>query len=107
MSKSVVIWLDDERKVPKNILSLGMDVLVVKDYESCIWQLQLSEVLGHKIYMCFDHDLGRGKNGYDVAKWIVENQYPLEGFEIHSMNPVGRRNISQLLTHYGYKKIGK
>jgi hypothetical protein len=27
------------------------------------------------------------------------------GFKIHSANPVGHFNISQLLTHYGYKEL--
>ena len=64
-----------------------------------------------------DHDLGdldaendgeynpNALSGYDICKWIVENQIPLVGFHIHSMNPVGVENIRQLLTHYGYKEI--
>lgn len=58
-----------------------------------------------------DHDLGEGNenelepSGYEICKWIVENQIPLVGFHIHSMNPVGAANMRQLLTHYGYKEI--
>lgn len=60
-----------------------------------------------------DHDLGEGNeiddtlapSGYDICKWIVENQIPLVGFHIHSMNPVGAQNMRQLLMHYGYKEI--
>lgn len=42
------------------------------------------------------------KTGYDIAKYIVENKIPLYGFVCHSMNPVGRSNIEDLLCHYGY-----
>lgn len=53
-----------------------------------------------------DHDLGEEKTGYDIAKYIVENGIEIkEGFKIHSANPVGKFNISQLLNHYGYKEL--
>ena len=60
-----------------------------------------------------DHDLGEGhemddylvSSGYDICKYIVENQISLMGFHIHSMNPVGVTNMRQLLTHYGYREI--
>ena len=55
--------------------------------------------------MYFDHDLGVDKTGYDVAKYIVEHQIEIKGFKIHSANPVGRFNIRQLMTHYGYKEL--
>ena len=51
----------------------------------------------------FDHDLGEEKTEYDIAKFIVENKIKIAGFKIHSMNVVGRKNIYELLTHYGYK----
>lgn len=54
----------------------------------------------------FDHDLGEDRTGYDIAKWIVENNIKIkQGFKIVSSNPVGRFNISQLLNHYGYQEI--
>lgn len=55
----------------------------------------------------FDHDLGEGnKSGMDFAHWIVE--YDLEhdvlkapfSFNVHSQNPVGKKNIEGLL--FGY-----
>lgn len=62
-------------------------------------------------FLDLDHDLGEGneneleKSGYDICKWIVENHIPLVGFHIHSANPVGRKNMQQLLTHYGYEEF--
>ena len=60
-----------------------------------------------------DHDLGEtedgynelARTGYDVCKWMVENEFPICYFHIHSMNSVGSANMRQLLTHYGYKEI--
>lgn len=52
----------------------------------------------------FDHDLGSGKTGYDVALWLVENKYTGK-FRVHSMNPVGRNNIRSLLIHYGWEEF--
>lgn len=51
-----------------------------------------------------DHDLGTEKTGYDIAKWCIERGLIGE-FRVHSMNIVGRRNIRQLLTHYGWKEF--
>ena len=65
----------------------------------------LSQIPNCKIFVSFDHDLGFGINGYDVAKWIVENEIPIAGFTVHSMNPIGAKNIIELLTHYGYTKM--
>ena len=36
----------------------------------------------------------------------IENDIAIGGFKIHSMNIVGRKNIYDLLIHYGYKYFG-
>ena len=58
-------------------------------------------------YISFDHDLGEAKTGYDVAKWIVEQDIlgnisiPEDfQFHVHSANPVGKINIEKYLTNY-------
>ena len=64
-----------------------------------------------QFFLDLDHDLGEGNenelepSGYEICKWIVENQIPLVGFHIHSMNIVGANNMRQLLTHYDYKEF--
>ena len=66
----------------------------------------------------FDHDLSNedktdkdgfilfSKTGYDAAKWLCNycwtNGLPIPKWNVHSANPVGRINISQLLS--GYEK---
>lgn len=98
-----LIWLDDERTVPKN-LQWFSEIIVCKTYKQAVNQLNaLLEFPHGKIYISFDHDLGGEKTGYDFAKYIVANDIHIEGFECHSFNPVGRKNIEDLMTHYGYQ----
>lgn len=91
------LWIDDTRKP---YLSLGF-CDCAESYADAIF------MLNHKKYdlICFDHDLGEINTGYDVAKWMIEHNYPPCYFHIQSANPVGRANITQLLTHYGYTEV--
>ena len=116
MKKIHFIWLDDERPIRdayKTILNKATphhcDIAgwsLCRTGEEAIKELaSLSKISNCKIFISFDHDLGQGINGYDVAKWIIENEIQIAGFTVHSMNPVGRQNIISLLTHYGYKEM--
>lgn len=85
------MWLDDTRPMPD-----GYDFWA-KTGEEAIHALKVFCV--DKI--SFDHDLGDGKTGYDVACYIellaaIGNFYPMP-WEIHSANPVGRRRINQAM----------
>ena len=44
------------------------------------------------------------KTGYDCAKWLVnycqENSLPFPDFRVHSMNPVGKKNIEDYINSY-------
>lgn len=106
--KRIFIWLDDERKISEKwtiIAEDNIDFILFRTGEDLIdWY----KVIGNKydkIFISLDHDLGNGLSGYDVAKYIVEHQLLLTGFTVHSMNPVGVKNIIDLLTHYGYYKL--
>lgn len=110
MDKGYVVWLDDERPISKRIREKFQDThrfVICKNFNQA--QLWLREIeafeFGVEIIVCFDHDLGGVKTGYDLAKWIVENEVKLAGYEVHTMNPVGRQNITQLLDRYGYRRI--
>ena len=54
--------------------------------------------------ICFDHDLGIGHTGKDAADWLVEycldNNKELPLFASQSDNPVGKKNIENLLTNF-------
>ena len=97
--KGVSIWIDDLRPEPKGFRHCWTydEAITAIDY--------FSKCEGGIDLVCFDHDLGEEKSGYDVAKYIVENQIPIGGYIVQSMNPVGRKNICELLDHYGYKQL--
>jgi hypothetical protein len=85
------LWLDDVRPMPD-----GFDVWVKESF----WAKMLiaKRLVSH---ISFDHDLGEGKTGYDVAKLIEELAYDKElapmTWDIHSANPVGRKRIEQAM----------
>lgn len=95
------LWLDDERPVSKQFNNGCAEIATSYDEAIDIF-LDLND--GNDICISFDHDLGTDKTGYDFAKWLVEH-YVTGYFTVHSMNPVGRENIRQLLNHYGWKEI--
>lgn len=93
------LFIDDLRM--PNINS-GYEVFLARNYKEAIRALQEYNF----DIVDFDHDLGENKTGYDIAKYIVENEIRLgDGFRIHSMNVVGVHNIYQLLTHFGYYEV--
>ena len=102
-NEKVYIYIDDVR-LPKNI-PYGTKYVICQNYKTAIEALKKHISFGYKIIVDFDHDLGEDKSGYDIAKWIVQQGYSNMYFKIHSMNPVGAKNIRELLTHYGYKEI--
>jgi len=76
--------------------------------------VKLIQKYGMPSYISFDHDLGSDSvtgellpTGYDLAKWIVENdqngtvQIPESfRFTVHSNNPIDAENIRSLLSSY-------
>lgn len=108
METTVRVWLDDERVPPEGWLWVKTATHAIS--------LISSIVPGQFEEMSFDHDLGWcqdcesnklcsetagdrclclcHKDGYDVAKWMEENDlWPRLQPRVHSMNPVGRKNI--------------
>lgn len=99
------VWLDDERW-PTNIFKKVVETyFIAESYEDAIFYLAnfTDEDDYQDVFISFDHDLGEEKTGYDLAKYLLEYNINIGGFTIHSMNPVGSRNIYELLTHYDYK----
>jgi len=81
------LWIDDIREMPS-------------DFD--IWAKTANEAIIHlktnKItFVSFDHDLGVGMDGNDVAKFIEclahDGQINRLKWQIHSQNPVGRDRI--------------
>lgn len=96
-----VLFIDDLR-MPTDFEEFDR-VYVARTYSEAI------DALYTKTFdlISFDHDLGEDKTGYDIAKFIIENEIKIGAFRVHSMNVVGRFNIVQLLTHYGYTEVVK
>jgi len=96
----VKLYLDDIRD-PKN-----NGWIVLRSYDEFIDWIDKN---GLPDEISLDHDLGddKTKTGYDVAKWIGQycwdNGLPIPNWNVHSANPVGRDNITQLLKSYEKK----
>ena len=98
-----ILFIDDIRNPFDYIDNVdGVYVVIVRNSHDALEALK--EFTFDIVF--FDHDLGEDRTGYDIAKWIVENNINIkQGFKIVSSNPVGRFNISQLLNRYGYQEI--
>jgi hypothetical protein len=66
------------------------------------------EEYGSEVYN-EEYDNFEFKSGYDCAKWLIEycmdNNKPLPKYIIHSMNPVGSKNIESLLASFLASKV--
>ena len=99
------IYVDDIRKCPYSNDDRFI-IFTARTYNAAIEVIDYcSSFKNAEIYIDLDHDLGEEKSGYDIAKYIVENQILITKYTVHSMNPIGVFNINQLLQHYGYKKL--
>ena len=116
------LFLDDDRN-PKDVtwVNIPRNFLweVVRSHNEAV---EWVEENGFPDVVSFDHDLAdvhyagdfsKEKTGYDFAKWLVErdldNHDMPEDFEfyVHSMNPVGAENISNLLQMYKLRRSDK
>lgn len=108
--------------------SWGAPWAIVRSCDAAIeWVLEN----GFPDVISFDHDLGyeewntditgivvvtsakEEKSGLDFAKWLIEYDLdtntmpPNFKFTVHSMNPIGKQNIQQLLDKYIHYKETK
>lgn len=104
----VKLWLDDIRPAPDNTWTVAktakeaMDILSMEDVDVAD--------LDHDLGIC-DSCLGSNgmdrpdcpcsMTGYDVVKFMAENNiWPKHGTYVHSMNPVGRQNMLEVIKRY-------
>jgi hypothetical protein len=84
------VWLDDQKPAPKGWRR-------ARNYREALRLLKTGKVT----FISLDHDIGRGKSGYDVATWIEDqaNAGTLKqlDWEVHSENPPGRYQIAQAM----------
>lgn len=88
------IFLDDERDPPMLPMQ---EWIICRSYDDFVSIVRMNGFPG---YISFDHDLGQGKTGHDVAKWLLDrvlndpDDFP-ENFRyyVHSQNSIGKKNI--------------
>lgn len=99
MYKTHIKWnlfLDDERDPPND----GRDWIIARNFSEAAALINSRGLPNH---MSLDHDLGEGHmTGYDFVKYVVEvmieNGMPEDfTFNVHSMNPIGAKNILEYL----------
>lgn len=93
-STQISIYLDDER-FPKT----KRNWLIVRNYKQFV---DAFHKYGPLIsYISFDNDLGFNQlEGYDCAKWLVNEGIVIDDFNVHSANPVAKENITYLLNNW-------
>lgn len=95
------IWLDDFRSPNQKLYKIYKQVVTIKNYDDFI---SFINTKGLPECICFDHDLGEGKTGYDCAKFLVDycikHNCDLPDYYSQSDNIVGKTNILQLLDRY-------
>ena len=111
-----VLFIDDERELvkvqgvryremvglrpfsteEKEILWGHPQVDVARNYDQAIEYLSTNKY----DMVLFDHDLGPGKNGMDIAKWVTQNIKEPFLHYVHSANAIGRINIDSLIGQY-------
>lgn len=92
-----ILFVDDVR-FPNAWKEVVNEVTIARTYEQALKNLAVFKFN----IIDLDHDLGEEKTGYDVAKFMIENNVQCDKVYIHSANPVGVFNMKQLLEHYGY-----
>lgn len=93
--KKYLLWIDDLRPIPNHYID-NYHIVTARSYNEAVHEL-------HRFrynIICLDHDLGEEKTGYDVCKYIIENNIPCDEYRIHTSNPVGRKNMTDLLSRY-------
>lgn len=92
-----LLWLDDFRN-PTDYIKGDYSTFWVKNYQDFCKYLNEH---GLPDCICFDHDLGEEKSGYDCAKYLVhycqKRNSDIPEFDIQSSNSVGKDNIRSLL----------
>lgn len=84
------LFVDDERNLDTFMVGHYPGVwMYARNFKQAVSLLNLNKF----DEISLDHDLGKGKTGYDLAKWMTANHKWPEVVRVHSANPVGKSNI--------------
>ena len=96
------IWIDTERPVPTQLD--GEFGAWAQHYDEAIWMLTNTYNPDKWwLWLDFDYDLGRGKTGMDLAKWLVENNFRTDSFSIHAHSGTEREEVYNFLTYHNWE----
>lgn len=107
--KELPLYIDDVR-LPSDTYSEETIFAVARSFAEAIEHI----ILYKPQFISFDHDLGEGLTGYDIAKTLIEldmlsigDDYISKDFQfnVHSANPVGKENIQKILSNYMKRKF--
>jgi len=84
------LYVDDVRQSPSRWV-------LAKTFDDAIRSLKT----GNVNHLSLDHDLGLGKTGMDIVKFMMNNKIYPNKITIHSKNPVGKQNMLVYLLRYG------
>jgi len=101
------LFLDDTRAPFPQFAEMPLEQ--ARSYAEAI---KMMEEKGCPSFVSFDHDLGEGPTGKDVAEWMVCKDMeeggkwmpPNFNFAVHSANFYGAESIRSYLTQYLEKK---
>lgn len=120
-SISYYLFLDDIRN-PSQVTWERLPVtdwVIARNYQQFISIIKMN---GLPKFISFDHDLAdehydsskkeyREKTGYDCAQWLVnyclDNDVDPCEYVVHSMNPVGKKNIEFFLSQFSRFKASQ
>lgn len=100
------LFIDDERFPPE-----GKDFAIVRSSAEAI---EFVKINGCPSFISFDHDLGGDDTSMKFIWWLIDSH--LDGnvaipenfsFYVHSQNPIGARNITELLNGFIASELTK
>ena len=98
--RPVKIWLDDIRPAPEGYYHCHS----VNEAKAAIRRCELNGVRSYIAEINCDHDLGDfakdGGDGICLIDWLREREAYYYEIVIHTMNPVGRKNMQKALDRY-------
>lgn len=101
-----ILFIDDSddrhQQFERAMSETNFDTLHAFNYQEAVELLKAKHIqIG---VVLFDHDLGEGKSGSDVASFVLDDldsaRFPTQAV-VHSMNPEGAKNIASKLTTAG------
>lgn len=90
------IWVDDLREPPDS------SWLWFKDSHEALTWMESRRASGCNMgtVMSLDHDLGGDQTTRPLVLWMCENDVWPEEVRVHSMNPVGRLWLEEMVKRY-------